>query len=121
MKNKKLTDSEIKKALECCSKKNCKQCPNLSEDIECSEKLINLTLDLITRQQAKIDEFMKETAVTTLLDDAVVYTPTLKKFADKLAEMQNNTVHRYEVKDGEIPDICEIKLRDSGIDVEEIL
>lgn len=45
----------------------------------------------------------------------------LKKFADKLAEMQNNTVHRYEVKDGEIPDICEIKLRDSGIDVEEIL
>ena len=45
----------------------------------------------------------------------------LKKFADKLAEMQNNTVHRYEVKDGEIPDICEIKLKDSGIDVEEIL
>ena len=45
----------------------------------------------------------------------------LKKFADKLAEMQNNTVHRYEVKDGEIPDICEIKLRDSGIDVEEII
>lgn len=45
----------------------------------------------------------------------------LKKFADKLAEMQNNTVHRYEVKDGEIPDICEIKLRDSGIDVEKIL
>ena len=45
----------------------------------------------------------------------------LQKFADKLAEMQNNTVHRYEVKDGEIPDICEIKLRDSGIDVKELL
>ena len=45
----------------------------------------------------------------------------LKKFADKLAEMQNNTVHRYEVNDGEIPDICEIKLRDSGIDVKELL
>lgn len=45
----------------------------------------------------------------------------LKKFADKLAEMQNNTVHRYEVKDGEIPDICEIKLRESGIDVDKIL
>ncbi len=45
----------------------------------------------------------------------------LKKFADKLAEMQNNTVHRYEVKDGEIPDICEIKLRDSGIDVDKII
>ena len=45
----------------------------------------------------------------------------LQKFADRLSEMQNNTVHRYEVKDGEIPDICEIKLRDSGIDVERII
>ncbi|MEE1239285.1 MAG: hypothetical protein UHO61_05115 [Acutalibacteraceae bacterium] len=60
MKNKKLTDSEIKKALECCSKKNCKQCPNFSEDIECSEKLINLTLDLITRQQAELENLKVE-------------------------------------------------------------
>lgn len=45
----------------------------------------------------------------------------LKKFADRLTEMQNNTAHRYEVKDGEIPDICEIKLRESGIDVDKIL
>lgn len=45
----------------------------------------------------------------------------LQKFADRLTEMQNNTVHRYEVKDGEIPDICEIKLKDSGIDVERII
>ena len=45
----------------------------------------------------------------------------LQKFANRLAEMQNNTVHRYEVKDSEIPDICEIKLKDSGIDVNSIL
>lgn len=30
--------------------------------------------------QAKIEEFMKETAVTTLIDDAVVYTPTLEDY-----------------------------------------
>lgn len=45
----------------------------------------------------------------------------LKKFADRLTEMQNNTVHRYEVKDGEIPDICEIKLRESGINIDELI
>ncbi|MGN0451072.1 MAG: hypothetical protein ACI4FN_02995 [Acutalibacteraceae bacterium] len=45
----------------------------------------------------------------------------LQKFADRLSEMQNNTIHRYEVKDGEIPDVCEIKLRESGIDVDKIL
>ena len=54
----KLTDNEIIKALECCSKKICKQCPNFSEDIECSEKLINLTLDLINRLQAENEELV---------------------------------------------------------------
>lgn len=49
-----MNDNEIIKALECCSKKICKQCPNFSEDIECSEKLINLTLDYIARQKSEI-------------------------------------------------------------------
>lgn len=59
MPDKKLTDAEIVKALECCSKKICKQCPNFSEDIECSEKLITLALYLINRQEeaeAKLKE-----------------------------------------------------------------
>ena len=68
-------------------------------------KIARYALDLITRQWAKIDEFMKETAVTTLLDDAVVYTPTLedynkfkkkfkseaaKEFAEKIKEFMHN-------------------------------
>lgn len=55
--------------------------------------------------QTKIDEFMKETAVTTLIDDAVVYTPTLedynkfkkkfkseavKEFAERIKEFMHN-------------------------------
>lgn len=95
MTDKKLTDNEIIKALECCSKKICKQCPNFSEDIECSEKLINLTLDLITRQQAKIDEFMKETAVTTLIDDAVVYTPTLEDYNKFKQKFKSEAVKEF--------------------------
>lgn len=45
----------------------------------------------------------------------------LKKFSDKLAEMQLNTINRYEIKEGDVPDICEIKLKESGINLEEIL
>lgn len=44
----------------------------------------------------------------------------LKQFSDKLAEMQIKTIDRYEATDGEVPDICEIKLRESGINIEEI-
>ena len=45
----------------------------------------------------------------------------LRRFSDKLAEMQITTIDRYEATDGDVPDICEIKLRDSGINVEEFL
>lgn len=43
----------------------------------------------------------------------------INKFADKLSEMQIKTMERYEVKDDDIPNICEMKLRDSGIDVDK--
>ena len=45
----------------------------------------------------------------------------LKRFSDKLAEMQIKTIGRYECTDGEVPDILEIKLRESGINVDELL
>lgn len=44
----------------------------------------------------------------------------LKQFSDKLAKMQIKTIDRYEATDSEVPDICEIKLRESGINIEEI-
>ena len=45
----------------------------------------------------------------------------LKRFADKLENMQTKTVDRYEVKDEDIPNICEIQLRESGINLDELL
>jgi hypothetical protein len=45
----------------------------------------------------------------------------LKQFSDKLAEMQIKTIGKYEATDGEVPDICEIQLRDSGINIKELL
>lgn len=76
--DKKLTDKEIIKALESeihlAEYVDSDYCSNVNLEI------IKSALDLITRQQAKIEEFMKETAVTTLIDDAVVYTPTLEDY-----------------------------------------
>ena len=45
----------------------------------------------------------------------------LRKFSDRLKEMQIKTIDRYEATDGEVADICEIQLRDSGIDIDKIL
>lgn len=42
----------------------------------------------------------------------------LKRFSNWLAEMQIKTIDKYVVTDEDVPDICEIQLRDSGIDVE---
>lgn len=45
----------------------------------------------------------------------------LKEFSDKLAAMQEKTINFYEVTDNDVPDICEIQLRESGIDVSEFI
>lgn len=44
----------------------------------------------------------------------------LKQFSDRLAEMQIKTIEKYAATDEEVPDICEIQLRDSGINVDEL-
>ena len=45
----------------------------------------------------------------------------LKKFAEKLSEMQKEIGDRYDAKNSDIPSICEIQLRDSGIDLQDLL
>jgi hypothetical protein len=47
----KLTDAEIKKALECCSKDDCDNCPNTFGN--CYSNLAGYALDLINRQEAE--------------------------------------------------------------------
>lgn len=116
MTDKKLTDNEIIKALECCSKKNCKQCPNFSEDIECSEKLINLTLDYIARQlhelqeryeeaQAEIEKLKNENFILSqkranIFEITEAYgrgkSETVKEFADRLKKDIFNTEYHID-------------------------
>ena len=64
MKEKKLTDEEIVKALECCTKSRCDDettgdCP-LKKDESCSTILAINALDLINRQKAEIKRLTEE-------------------------------------------------------------
>ena len=59
MNDKKLTDSEIKKALECCGRESCFGCPYHGKCHQ-GNPMITDALDLITRQQAKIDNLKVE-------------------------------------------------------------
>lgn len=43
----------------------------------------------------------------------------LEQFFTKLKEMQARHMERYEVNDADVPDICEIQLRDAGINFED--
>lgn len=45
----------------------------------------------------------------------------LKKFADKLKEMQIRQQERYELPESDTPWLCEKQLKESGIDIEAIL
>ncbi len=72
----KLTDAEIVTALECCSKKDCKQCPAFDEDIECGENIITLALDLIKHKDAEIERLTVENlkmvaSIKRLKDEAI--------------------------------------------------
>ena len=44
----------------------------------------------------------------------------LRDFFVKLKAMQGRHIERYEVGDDDVPDICEIQLRDAGIRFEDI-
>ena len=43
----------------------------------------------------------------------------LRQFFEKLKEMQARNIDRYDATDIDVPDICEIQLRDAGINFEE--
>lgn len=45
----------------------------------------------------------------------------LKKFADKLKEMQIRQQERYELPESDTPWLCEKQLKESGIDIDAIL
>lgn len=93
-----MTDNEIIKALECCSKNCCnyKECLYSDNELDCVETLTMDALDLINRQKAEIEKLNKQVfyvparangksmlvrmTLKSIADEAI------KKFAEKLKE-----------------------------------
>ena len=87
-----MTDAEIIKALECCSKDNCEECPAnglCDNDDYCFTGDI---LDLINRQQAEIERLTEERdfykAPSSLLAKGIkqIKSEAIKEFAERLCE-----------------------------------
>ena len=53
-----MKDNEIIKALECCAKADCDNCPNTFGN--CEQNLLNDTIDLINRQKAEIQALRED-------------------------------------------------------------
>lgn len=45
----------------------------------------------------------------------------LEEFADRMSEMQMSMDEMYELAESDTPFLCELKLRDSGIDVDKVM
>ncbi len=88
-----MTDNEIIKALECCKRDDCDNCPN--DFGNCYANLAGFALDLINRKKAEIERL--ESAL-----DAANYTigyfkaEAIKEFAERLKEMDGYNNHTFD-------------------------
>ena len=92
MNDKKLTDEEIIKALECCLCDNseCLQCQNKEVcKIECDE-LATKVLDLINRQKSEIERLKGSTVVNNIMESQRIKreakAEAYKEFAERLKQ-----------------------------------
>ena len=83
-----MTDNEIIKALECCSRENCFSCPYRGKCHQ-GNPMITDSLNLITRQQLEIEKLNKEIQITkdayTMLQTKIeiIKSEAVKEFADE--------------------------------------
>ena len=99
MTDKKLTDAEIKRALEYCQ--------------DCSANLNVEIIDLITRQKAEIDRLNKEIQITkdayTMLQTKIeiIKSEAIKEFAERLKEKHFKTIRNYGLTK-DVVEVCDI-------------
>lgn len=93
----KLTDAEIKKALECCiepaGKCMCRECPLHHRDGSCTTLLVRYALDLINRQEQalikseKVEHFADKTIATLQAENE-----SLKTEVERLRESRDRWI-----------------------------
>lgn len=87
-----MTDKEIIKALECCGDEEelhwCTECPYYDKENDfCQEDLHRDALDLISRQQAEIEELKKVVIDDYASEyDSKIRAEAIKEFAERLKE-----------------------------------
>lgn len=100
MKNKKQTDNDIIKALECCNDSTCKHCPMSGKD--CIQRSRNNAIDFINRLQAQAkekDDVIKAQADTIFLYESVIKDKTAEiERLTKLAKLGNKRALRAETE-----------------------
>ena len=80
-----MVDKEIIKALECCQKDDCDNCPNTFGN--CYANLAGYALDLINRQQTEIDRLKKYNTDVAYKH----YHDGIKEFAERLIDEAEST------------------------------
>lgn len=85
MTDKKFTDDEIIKALECCASYDCDGCPLYSPTINCVILLPQKALELVERQMAEIEAWKEEVNRLSFWDH-MKRTAVINEFADRLCE-----------------------------------
>lgn len=93
-----MTDKEIIKALECCKKDDCDNCPN--DFGNCYANLAGCSLDLINRKQTEIERLQKVNDSFTDIGKlySEIKVEAIKDFAERLKEKLGDC---YIVSDGE--------------------
>ena len=80
-----MTDEQIIDTLKCCQDSLCTICSNMN----CTDAILNLTLDLINRQKAEIERLKKNIDglnIFTTNHMKVIRLQAIKEFAERLKE-----------------------------------
>lgn len=99
----KFTDNEIVKALECCREKDCGDCPMIEyPQTICEWDAFDLAIDLINRQKAEIaDERARKELCAEVIkrldkESETARAEAIKEFADMLKEKIRDDCFAYE-------------------------
>ena len=95
-----MTDNEIIKALECCSKNplNCRECgyKGRCNRIDCYDYLKRDALDLINRQQAEIERLKGWQDLLKAEKHSLIKAEAIKSIAERLKKAKQYSIERHE-------------------------
>lgn len=122
---KKLTDEEIVKALECCVELDCNKCPIKEEccDDENYDILLLNALDLIRRQKAEIERLTslydgKSGFMTSSIGDLPLTVDGLRKAVDEIARLYRVQAELQEYNEKNFNDAKDLRRKNADLQKE---